>query len=129
MLTPGIEKNQHHYKSPAARRAQSGETMKFRLILLAALMPLFVAGCATHQKAPGGDLRPHRAGNAGRRRPTESLDDAPSQAMLPPMQLDLPDSAKSVEPKFDLAVACAGGPGVHVRWSAERVTACWWRLK
>ena len=82
--------------------------MKFRLILLAALMPLLVAGCATHQKAPGGtfDRIGQEMQGAVAAKP-KSLDDALSQAMLPPMQLDLPDSAKSVEPKFDLAVSNA----------------------
>ncbi|MFZ4537991.1 secretin N-terminal domain-containing protein [Propionivibrio sp.] len=37
----------------------------------------------------------------------KSTDDLLSQAMLPPLQLDLPDSAKSVEPRFDLAVSNA----------------------
>lgn len=82
--------------------------MKFILILLATLMPLLVAGCATHQKAPGGtfDRIGHEMQGAVAAKP-KSLDDALSQAMLPPMQLDLPDSAKSVEPKFDLAVSNA----------------------
>ena len=82
--------------------------MKFRLILLVALMPLFVAGCATHQKAPGGtfDRIGQEMQGAVAAKP-KSLDDALSQAMLPPMQLDLPDSAKSVEPRFDLAVSNA----------------------
>lgn len=82
--------------------------MKFRLILLAALLPLFVAGCATHQKAPGGtfDRIGQEMQGAVAAKP-KSLDDALNQAMLPPMQLDLPDSAKSVEPRFDLAVSNA----------------------
>ena len=82
--------------------------MKFRLILLAALMPLLVTGCATHQKAPGGtfDRIGQEMQGAVAAKP-KSLDDALNQAMLPPMQLDLPDSAKSVEPRFDLAVSNA----------------------
>ena len=82
--------------------------MKFRLILLTALMPLLVTGCATHQKAPGGtfDRIGQEMQGAVAAKP-KNLDDALSQAMLPPMQLDLPDSAKSVEPRFDLAVSNA----------------------
>ena len=34
----------------------------------------------------------------------KSTDDVLSQAMLPPMQLDLPATAQSIEPRFDLAV-------------------------
>ena len=82
--------------------------MKFSSILLAALMSLLVAGCATHQKTPGGtfDRIGQEMQGAVAAKP-KNLDDALSQAMLPPMQLDLPDSAKSVEPRFDLAVSNA----------------------
>lgn len=82
--------------------------MTFRLILLAALMPLLVAGCATHQKAPGAtfDRIGQEMQGAVAAKP-RSQDDALSQAMMPPLQLDLPESAKSVEPRFDLAVSNA----------------------
>ena len=82
--------------------------MRFRLILLIALMPLFAAGCATHQKAPGvtfDRIGQEMQGAVGAR--SKGADEALNQAMLPPMQLDLPDSAKSVEPRFDLAVSHA----------------------
>lgn len=82
--------------------------MKFRLLLLVTLMPLFVAGCAMHQKAPGTTfdlIGQEMKGAVGAR--SKGADEALSQAMLPPMQLDLPDSAKSVEPRFDLAVSNA----------------------
>lgn len=82
--------------------------MKFRSILLATVMPLLVAGCATHQKAPGTtfDRIGQEMQGAVAAKP-KSVDDALSRAMLPPMQLDLPESAKSVEPRFDLAVSNA----------------------
>lgn len=82
--------------------------MKFRLILLAALLPLFVVGCATHQKAPAATfdrIGQEMQGAVGAK--PKTADEALSQAMLPPLQLDLPDSAKSVEPRFDLAVSNA----------------------
>lgn len=82
--------------------------MKFRLLLLITLIPLFFAGCAMHQKAPGSTfdlIGKEMQGAAGSR--TKGADEALSQAMLPPMQLDLPDSAKNVEPRFDLAVSNA----------------------
>ena len=82
--------------------------MKYRLFLLTALLPLVFAGCAMHQKTPGatfdqigGELK--TAVNAK----SKGMDEALSQAMLPPLQLDFPDSAKSVEPRFDLAVSNA----------------------
>ncbi|WP_263769699.1 secretin N-terminal domain-containing protein [Propionivibrio soli] len=81
--------------------------MKFRSILSIAFIGLagFVAGCATHQKAPGATF--DRIGDelkgAVAAKP-KGADEALNQAMLPPLQLDLPDSAKSVEPRFDLAV-------------------------
>ncbi|WP_301100636.1 secretin N-terminal domain-containing protein [Propionivibrio sp.] len=82
--------------------------MKSRLILLFALMPLLVTGCATHQKAPGATFErvgQEMQGAVSAR--SKSAEDALSQAMLPALQLDLPDSAKSVEPRFDLAVSNA----------------------
>jgi MSHA biogenesis protein MshL len=38
---------------------------------------------------------------------SKNADDALSQAMMPPLQVDLPTSAKNVEPRFDLAVSNA----------------------
>jgi len=84
--------------------------MRFKRILLSALLPLVLAlgGCATHQKAPGAtfDRVGQELQGALATKP-KSVDDAVSQAMLPPLQLDLPESAKSVEPRFDLAVSNA----------------------
>jgi MSHA biogenesis protein MshL len=82
--------------------------MKSKVVALIALIPLLSAGCATRQPAPGQTF--DRIGQelqgavAARSRAAE---EAVSQAMLPPMQLDFPDSAKSVEPRFDLAVSDA----------------------
>jgi MSHA biogenesis protein MshL len=80
--------------------------MKFRFFLLLAL--LFVAGCASHQKAPGATfdrIGQEMQGAVGSR--SKALDEAVNQAMLPPLQLDLPPTAQSVEPRFDLAVSNA----------------------
>jgi MSHA biogenesis protein MshL len=82
--------------------------MKFRLILSIALMPLLVLGCATHQKKPGATfdrIGQELQGAAGSK--PRNADEALNQAMLPPLQLDLPVSAQSVEPRFDLAVSNA----------------------
>jgi len=65
-------------------------------------------GCATHQKAPGATFdRIGQEMQGAVNTKSKGVDEALSQAMMPPMQLDLPDSAKSVEPKFDLAVSNA----------------------
>jgi len=82
--------------------------MKYRLSLLILLTGLLASGCATHQKAPGATF--DRIGQEMQdavSAKTKGADAALNQAMLPPLQLDLPDSAKSVEPKFDLAVSNA----------------------
>jgi len=82
--------------------------MKYRLTLLILLTGLWATGCATHQKAPGATF--DRIGQEMQdavSAKTKGTDAALSQAMMPPLQLDLPDSAKSVEPKFDLAVSNA----------------------
>jgi len=82
--------------------------MKFRIILLLALTPLIFAGCATHQKAPGATFErigQEMQGAVGAR--TKAAEDALNQAMTPPLQLDLPDATKSVEPRFDLVVSNA----------------------
>lgn len=83
--------------------------MKFRLILLLALTSLFAAGCATHQKSPGAtfDRIGQEMQGAVDAKAKGGADAALNQAMLPPLQLDLPESAKSVEPRFDLAVSNA----------------------
>jgi len=83
--------------------------MKFKLILLLAMAALFATGCATHQKAPGAtfDRIGQEMQGAVEARSKGGADAALNQAMLPPLQLDLPASAKSVEPRFDLAVSNA----------------------
>jgi MSHA biogenesis protein MshL len=80
--------------------------MTFRLMLWFALALL--AGCATQPKAPGAtfDRIGQEMQGAVASKP-KTLDDALNQAMLPPLQLELPTSAKSVEPRFDLAVSNA----------------------
>jgi len=82
--------------------------MKSGLNVLLALLALFLAGCATHQKNPGGtfDLVNQEMKGAAAAKP-KSADEAVSQAMLPPLQVDLPPSAQNVEPRFDLAVSNA----------------------
>ena len=82
--------------------------MKFRLTLLIALTGVLATGCATHQKAPGATFdRIGQEMQGAVNTKSKGVDEALSQAMMPPMQLDLPESAKSVEPKFDLAVSNA----------------------
>ena len=83
--------------------------MKCRLILLLGLASLFAAGCATHQKAPSAtfDRIGQEMQGALDAKAKGGADAALNQAMLPPLQLDLPESAKSVEPRFDLAVSNA----------------------
>lgn len=80
--------------------------MTFRLILWFALALL--AGCATQPKAPGAtfDRIGQEMQGAVASKP-KTLDEALNQAMLPPLQLELPTSAHSVEPRFDLAVSNA----------------------
>jgi MSHA biogenesis protein MshL len=85
--------------------------MMFRRILLTSMLPLILAlpGCASHQKAPGGTFdqvgRELREAIASK---PNSVDEALNQAMLPPLQLDPPESVKRAdEPRFDLAVSNA----------------------
>ncbi|MBS1228580.1 MAG: MSHA-type pilus biosis protein MshL [Proteobacteria bacterium] len=80
--------------------------MKFRLVLCFALTLL--AGCASRQPAPGAtfDRIGQEMQGALASKP-KTLDDALNQAMLPPLQLELPNSAQKVEPRFDLAVSNA----------------------
>ncbi|MFT3961180.1 secretin N-terminal domain-containing protein [Propionivibrio sp.] len=84
--------------------------MMLRKILWLALAPLVlaVAGCASHQKAPGATFdRVGQELQGAAASQTKRIDEAVNQAMLPPLQLDLPDSAKRAEPRFDLAVSNA----------------------
>lgn len=82
--------------------------MKHGMNWLAALIALSLAGCATHQRNPGGtfDRASQELKDAASAR-VKSTEDAVNQAMLPPLQIDLPASAQSVEPRFDLAVSNA----------------------
>lgn len=80
--------------------------MKLRFILLIALALL--AGCASPQKTPGATfdrIGQEMQGAVGSK--PKTLDDAVSQAMLPPLQLEVPSTAQQVEPRFDLAVSNA----------------------
>ena len=79
--------------------------MKFGLHVLLALIALLLSGCAAQQKNPGGtfDLINQGMKGAAAAKP-KSTEEAVSQAMLPPLQVDLPASAQHVEPRFDLAV-------------------------
>ena len=80
--------------------------MALRLVLILALA--LVGGCASQQKAPGAtfDRIGQEMQGAVASKP-KTLDDVLNQAMLPPLQLELPSSAQSVEPRFDLAVSNA----------------------
>ena len=76
--------------------------------LLFALLILATAGCAVQPRVPGQTfdrIGEEMQGAVGSR--SKGTDDALGQAMLPPLQLDLPASAQSVEPRFDLAVSNA----------------------
>ena len=82
--------------------------MKRKLILTALLLPILIAGCASHQKQPGVTF--DRIGQEMRgalSSKAKNADDALSQAMLPPLQLDAPAATKAIEPRFDLAVSSA----------------------
>lgn len=80
--------------------------MKFTNVLFCAVLALVASGCATPpQKAPGATFdrvgqEMQQAVDAKAKGAAKALD----QAMVPPLQLDVPASAKHVEPRFDLAV-------------------------
>ena len=83
--------------------------MKLGFILPTVLLPVLVAGCNSFQpKTPGAtfDRISQEMEGALNAKPKGS-EDALGQAMMPPLQLDLPTSSKSVEPRFDLAVSNA----------------------
>ena len=82
--------------------------MKSRLILLIPFVVLALAGCATQPKKPGAtfDRIGEELQQAVSVKP-KSAEKAVDQAMMPPLQLDLPKTAKSPEPRFDLAVSNA----------------------
>ena len=80
--------------------------MALRLVLIFVLA--LVAGCASQQKAPGATFdRIGQEMQGAVASKAKTLDDVLNQAMLPPLQLELPSSAQSVEPRFDLAVSNA----------------------
>ena len=83
--------------------------MKLGFILPTVLLPVLVAGCNSFQpKTPGAtfDRISQEMEGALNAKPRGS-EDALGLAMMPPLQLDLPTSSKSVEPRFDLAVSNA----------------------
>ena len=83
--------------------------MKPGLNSIVALTALILAGCGLiEQKNPGSafDLINQELKNASATG-SKSAEASLNQAMLPPLQLDLPASAQSVEPRFDLAVSNA----------------------
>ena len=95
--------------------------MKLRSILLVMPMALLLAACASQQKTPGTSSF-ELIGNEMQRAVdarSKGLDDALSRAMLPPLQLDLPDSAKRVEPRFDLAVSNAPASQVFMALASD----------
>ena len=82
--------------------------MKSMFKPLLAMLMLVCAGCAMQPREPGQTydrIGEEMQGAVGSR--AKSAEDALGQAMLPPLQLELPASAKSVEPRFDLAVSNA----------------------
>lgn len=73
-------------------------------MLLLALGAL-LSGCAVPPRQPGAtyDRVGQELRGAIASKP-KTAEDALSQAMMPPMQLELPATAQSIEPRFDLAV-------------------------
>ena len=82
--------------------------MKFGWIMPVLLLGSLLASCAAPPKQSGAtfDRVGQELASAMASKPRAS-DDAVNQAMLPPLQLDLPETAQSVEPRFDLAVSNA----------------------
>jgi len=80
------------------------------------VLPALLAACAPQRIAPPGatfdrigqELKDAAAHNAARAQKNDAL----SQAMVPPLQVDAPPVAKPVEPRFDLAVSAAPAPQV-----------------
>ncbi len=82
--------------------------MRAMFKLLFAVLILALAGCAVQPRTPGqtfDQIGEEMQGAVGSR--SKGAEDALGQAMLPPLQLELPASAQSVEPRFDLAVSNA----------------------
>lgn len=75
------------------------------------VFPALLAACAPQRIAPPGatfdrigqELKDAAAHNAARTQKNDAL----SQAMVPPLQVEAPPAAKPVEPRFDLAVSAA----------------------
>ena len=80
------------------------------------ILPILVSACAPQRTAPPGatfdridqELKDAAANNAARAKKNDAL----SQAMVPPLQMDSPPAAKASEPRFDLAVSAAPAPQV-----------------
>lgn len=81
--------------------------MKLGSNVLMALAALFLAGCAAYQRTPGETFDRVNQELKDAAAKSKRADDAVSQAMLPPLQVDLPASARNVEPRFDLVVSNA----------------------
>ena len=79
--------------------------MKSKSLLFIIALPLLAAGCAFQQKSPGAtyDRIGQEMQNAVDAKP-KGTEDALRQAMMPPAQVELPQAAKIVELRFDLAV-------------------------
>ena len=82
--------------------------MKFKSVIANLLCVFFLAGCASKPTSPNDTFKRitdemQGAVGASSSRSEEAL----KNAMLPPLQMDLPESAKAVEPRFDLAVSHA----------------------
>ena len=79
--------------------------MRTRFFLMLAVFPLLLTACASHQRTPGvtfdriGQEMQGALGASPR-----TVDKALDQAMLPPLQLELPAMPENVEPRFDLVV-------------------------
>ena len=78
--------------------------MMYRWVL-PLLLGFLLAGCAAPPKQSGAtfDKIGQEMAGAMASKP-RAQEDVVGQAMLPPLQLDLPETAQSVEPRFDLAV-------------------------
>lgn len=89
--------------------------MGFRVGLLVTGMAVALSGCASKMENSGATFdrigQEMTAATAAR---TKNTDDLLNQAMLPTIQLDLPESAQSVEPRFDLAVSNAPASQVFI---------------
>lgn len=84
-------------------------TIRFRLALVGGLSSLILAGCATpwvpksetYSKMADG-MQTASANN--KVRGVDPMAQAINEALLPPLQIEVPRSARTVEPRFDLSV-------------------------